>query len=120
MDTGSFDAVFIATDDASICDRIKKELTDIEVLSHTDVFRSDGNESVVFSDSSRKFHHYLLGYEIARDMYTLSLCDGLVAGKSSVSFLSNLYKHSRDEAYEYMRIIDNGNNLNDNEYYKES
>ena len=83
---------------------------------YADVFRSDNDTSVAFSKSDRKYHHYLLGYEIARDMYTLSLCDGLVAGKSSVSYLSNLYKHSRDEEYEYMKIIDNGNNVNENSF----
>ncbi|MBP5472677.1 MAG: O-fucosyltransferase family protein [Lachnospiraceae bacterium] len=120
MDTGRFDAVFVATDDASVCERIKETVTDHPVLYFPDAYRSNGIESVAFSKSVRKFHHYLLGYEIARDMYTLSLCDGLVAGKSSVGFMSNLYKRSRDEEYEYMHIIDNGNNLGGNAYFKES
>ena len=120
MDTGKFDAVFVASDDPDIYDSIKEALPEVPVLMHRDVYRSSGNESVAFSKSSRKYHKYLLGYEIARDMYTLSLCDGLVAGKSSVGFMSNLYKHSRNEEYEYMHIIDNGNNSNDNAYFKES
>ncbi len=115
---GMFEAVFLATDDASMGEKIKNALPGTTVLMHTDVFRSDGEESVAFSENSRKYHHYLLGYEVARDMYTLSLCDGLVAGKSSVGFLSNLYKHSRDEAYEYLHIIDHGNNVNDKECYQ--
>ncbi len=78
--------------------------------------RSDGNRSVAFSKSDRRCHHYLLGREIVRDMYTLSLCDGLVAGKSSVSYMSNLYKHSRNEEYEYMHIIDKGNNVNEKQF----
>ncbi len=120
MDTGKFEAVFLATDDAEACDRIRKALPDTLILIHENVYRSDGDESVAFSTGNRKNHRYLLGLEIARDMYTLSLCDGLVAGKSSVGFLSNLYKHSRNEEYEYLHIIDNGNYSNDNEYYKES
>ncbi len=120
MDTGRFAAVFLATDDASFYDRVREAMAEILVLIHPDVFRSSGNESVAFCENDRKNHHYLLGFEIARDMYTLSLCNGLVAGKSNVSFLSNLYKHSRNEAYEYMQIIDHGNNSNDNEYFKES
>ena len=114
---GKFDAVFIATDDAKALEKIKSALEGTTVICHEDVFRSSGDESVVFSECSRKYHHYLLGYEIARDMYTLSICDGLVAGKSSVSFLSLLYKKSRGEEYEYMHIIDNGNNSNSNEYF---
>ena len=115
---GMFEAVFLATDDASMGEKIKSALPGTMVLMHTDVFRSDGDESVAFSENGRKYHHYLLGYEVARDMYTLSLCDGLVAGKSSVGFLSNLYKHSRDEEYEYLHIIDHGNNVNDKECYQ--
>ena len=120
IDVSKFETVFVATDDATICDRIQEALKETRVIWHPDVFRSNGSESVAFSNCSRKNHQFLLGYEIARDMYTLSLCDGLVAGKSNVGFLSNLYKRSRNEKYEYMQIIDNGNNSNNNEYFKES
>ena len=116
MEKTEFSAVFLATDDVAACKRIRDAIKDARILMYADVFRSDNDTSVAFSKSDRKYHHYLLGYEIARDMYTLSLCDGLVAGKSSVSYLSNLYKHSRDEEYEYMKIIDNGNNVNENSF----
>lgn len=118
LEATGLSTVFLATDDAAFPSRIKSSFRNIRFLQHPDVFRSNGNTSVAFSKSSRKYHKYLLGYEIARDMYTLSLCDGLVAGKSSVSFMSNLYKHSRNEEYEYMKIIDNGNNKNDNEFIR--
>jgi len=110
---GGFTSVFVATDDIAICDRIKTSFKDTEVLMFPDVYRSSGDKSVAFSEDERKFHHYLLGYEIARDMYTLSLCDGLLAGKSQVSFMSNLFKHSRNDEYEFMHIIDNGNYSSD-------
>ena len=113
MGKGQFAAVFLATDDISICDKIREHIIGTEVLMFQDVYRSDGNKSVAFSENERKYHHYLLGYEIARDMYTLSLCDGLLACKSSVGFISNLYKHSRNEEYEFMHIIDNGNHVSD-------
>ena len=109
IDTGEYKAVFLATDDLSVCEKIRNSIGSTELLMFSDVFRSDGDKSVAFTESSRKFHHYLLGYEIARDMYTLSLCDGLLAVKSSVGFLSNLFKHSRNEEYGYMRILDEGN-----------
>ncbi len=110
-----FSTVFLATDDASFSNKLKDSIGETELLQYLDVYRSDGDQSVAFSKNDRKYHHYLLGYEIVRDMYTLSLCDGLVAGKSSVGFLSNLYKHSRNEGYEYMRIVDNGNHENKKE-----
>ena len=119
VDTGDFSTIFLASDDAAIGERIREAFRDIELLQHPDVYRSDGEQSVAFSESDRKYHHYLLGYEIARDMFTLSLCDGLVAGKSSVVFMSHLYKRSREEDYAYMRIIDNGNYVNGKEYWEQ-
>ncbi len=116
LETNKFQGVFLATDDKSALDKIKDSFEKIDFLFYPDVFRNDGNRSVAFSKSDRKCHHYLLGREIVRDMYTLSLCDGLVAGKSSVSYMSNLYKHSRHEEYEYMHIIDNGNNVNEKQF----
>lgn len=117
VETNRFDAIFIATDDASIIDCICESITDFSVINYPDVFRSNGDVSVAFCESDRNKHHYRLGYEIARDMYTLSLCDGLLAGKSSVGYMSNIYKHSRGESYEYMNIIDNGNNNDPNNKY---
>ena len=108
-----FGSVFLATDVASFYDNVKESFPEVTIMQFQNVYRSDGDISVAFTHDDRKYHHYLLGYEIARDMYALSLCDGLIAGKSSVSFMSNLYKHSRNECYEYMSIIDNGNNLNE-------
>jgi len=108
----NYKAVFLATDDASFGEKLKNVIGDALLLQHADVYRSDGNRSVAFSENERKYHHYLLGREIARDMYTLSLCDGLLAGKSMVGLMSYLFKCSRDEAYATMHIIDNGNHSN--------
>ena len=116
IESEEFSVLFLATDDASICDKIESCFREKEVLLFRDVYRSVGDRSVAFCESERKYHHYLLGYEIARDMYTLSLCDGLLAGKSSVGFISNLYKHSRNEEYEFMHIIDNGNQVSDRQF----
>lgn len=118
IELNNIGAVFLATDDESAYKRIKESIDNVDLLHFEDVYRSDGDKSVAFSESERKYHRYLLGYEIVRDMYTLSLCDGLIAGKSSVSFLSNLYKHSRNEEYKYMQILDNGNNENNKNFQR--
>lgn len=107
---GGFSKIFLATDEASIYDKLKATFSDIVILMHKDVYRGKNDRSIAFSEDSREYHHYRLGFEVARDIYTLSLCDGLLAGKSSVSYVSNLYKRSRNEKFEYLKILDKGNN----------
>lgn len=109
MSTGNYDAIFLATDDSNMCKLLKEKYGD-KVFFYDDVYRSDGDVSVAFSEDDRPYHHYMLGFEIVRDMYSLSLCEGLIAGKSHVSFLANLYKLSRDEKYKTLDILDNGMN----------
>ena len=116
LKTGKYESIFLATDDLKMSKEIKQRYAK-KVIIFDDVYRSDENISVAFSKDNRKFHHYKLGYEIVRDMYTLSLCDGLVAGKSNVSCLANIFKISRKEKYEDMIIIDNGMNSNDRNHY---
>ena len=43
-----------------------------------------------------------------RDMYTLSLCDGFIAGMSQVSLAVRIFKKSRDEEFNNLCILNNG------------
>ncbi len=76
-----------------------------------DVYRSDGNQNIVFSKLEWEQHHYRLGLEVLRDAYILSRCEYLIAGLSQVSFSSRLLKASRNESYCEMVIINNGINV---------
>lgn len=105
----SFTRIFLATDERGIFEVLKREFGDC-VKQYSDVFRSDSKVSVAFSKSNRENHHYCLGFEVLRDAYTLSRCNGLVAGLSQVSFSAQLLKKSRNESYEFIKIIDNGIN----------
>lgn len=115
MEKGSFEQIFLATDD-------RKAITAFEtgfagkVVFYSDVVRGDGTTSVAFSESSREGHHYLLAYEVLRDMLTLSVCEGLVAGVSQVSICARIAKKSRGEAYQFLQIIDNGKNYNNKKF----
>ena len=109
----SFDNVFLATDDSSAVKLFREEFGD-KLLIYTDVVRSSGTQSVMLSNNSeRKMHHYLLGYEVLRDMYTLSKCDGLLAGLSQVSICARITKRSMDARYSVIKIMDNGIAYND-------
>ena len=52
-----------------------------------------GNETVMRSINKRANHHYKLGYEVLRDMYTLSECQGIVAGLSNLSIFFRICKN---------------------------
>lgn len=104
-----YDKIFLATDDLSVLTKMK-ELYGKKVVWYCDVIRSDGQETVMNSVSSRKNHHYMLGLEVLRDMLTLSRCEGLIAGLSQVSIAARIQKASYERVYEDLVIIDKGIN----------
>ena len=103
-----FQRIFLATDDVETVEMFRKEFGEA-LLTYSDVVRSDGEISVAFSKDQRENHHYRLGQEVLRDMYTLSMCDGLIAGKSQVSICAYIQKRTTGD-YEYREIIDAGYN----------
>lgn len=115
MNTENFEQVFLATDDMSAIDTFRSCLGE-KVVFYQDVQRGSDTISVAFSESSRERHHYLLAYEVLRDMLTLSACEGLIAGVSQVSICARIAKASRGETYQYLQIIDNGKNYNNKKF----
>lgn len=109
MEEKKYEAVFIATDDSSAILMFEDVFKD-KLLYYKDVIRSEGNETVMKSENSRENHHYKLGLEVLRDMYTLAACDGLVAGLSQVSYAARIQKISYGKKYEDLRILDKGIN----------
>lgn len=110
-----FDQIFLATDDLEAINEFEKEFGD-KIVFYADVVRGNSNVSVAFSDGDRQYHHYLLAYEVLRDMYTLSACQGLVAGVSQVSICARIAKKARNETYQFQKIIDNGKNYNNKKF----
>ena len=104
-----YEAIFLATDDAWAL-MMFRELFGDKLRYYSDVVRSDGDETVMKSQVSRKNHHYLLGLEVLRDMYTLAACDGFVAGLSQVSFAARIQKKAESKEYVDMVILDKGMN----------
>lgn len=104
-----FQSVFLATDEKSMVSNLKDEFGD-KIKYFNDVYRGESAVSVALSESDRDKHHYLLGLEVLRDVYTLSKCNGLIAGISKVSICAKIMKKSRDEKYDYLKIINNGIN----------
>lgn len=107
----SYTKIFIATDDVRVLDGFLNKYGE-RICFYEDIKRSNKNQSVAFSKDERNNHKYLLGLEVIRDMYTLSICQGLVAGVSQVAICAQINKLARKEQYEDLRIIDNGLNKN--------
>lgn len=107
FESGEYESVFLATDDKQAVEKFKQEFGN-KLLYYSDVVRTDGNETVMKSVDQRENHHYKLGLEVIRDMHTLSLCDGLIAGMSNVSIFARILKLSRSQEYDHLNIIDKG------------
>ena len=103
--------IFLATDDKAALSKFQKTFGN-RVVVYNDVQRADGNVSVICSESNRNNHHYQLGYEVIRDMYTLSKGSCLVAGLSQVSIFARLSKLSRNEKFDHEVVINKGVNHN--------
>lgn len=102
-----YDMIFLATDDSIILKNFIDKYGN-KLIYYRDVYRTDKTRSVIFTKEEREQHKYLLGLEVLRDMYTLSLCKGLVAGISQVSICSRINKIARGGDYEDLCIIDKG------------
>lgn len=109
FEAGGYEKVFLATDDSTALKKYQERFGE-KVVFYQDVVRSDGNDTVMHSDVPRENHHYLLGYEVLRDMYTLAACDGLIAGLSQVSYAARIQKKSTGKEYRSLVILEKGIN----------
>ena len=103
----SFERIFLATDDMDALTAFQEKFGE-KVHFYVDVIRTAGDETVMRSQDTRENHHYRLGLEVLRDMYTLSACDGIVAGLSNVSLFADIAKRSRGEAFTFQNYINKG------------
>ena len=101
------DLVFLATDDLEILGTFQDYFGE-KLVYYKDVVRSPGRVHNAMIKVDRPMHHYKLGFEILRDVYTLASCDGLITGLSTVNGMVRTIKRASGEEYEYMEIIDKG------------
>lgn len=92
------DLIFLATDDQEMLDQFKVAFGD-KLVYYEDVIRSTGTIMNCFIEKERENHHYLLGLEIVRDVYTLAACKGFVCGMSYVSFIVQILKKANNQKF---------------------
>lgn len=101
-----YEVIFLATDEQEAVSRFQQEFGDM-VKTFEDTWRADsGDESVAYSHSDRKNHHYLLGLEVVRDQYMLTRCDGLVCGISNLTLSARMMRKAwYEQDYEDLVIL---------------
>ena len=104
-----YEQIFLATDDLDAVSVFRDAFQE-KLVVYDDVTRSNGNVTVMKSESDRKNHHYLLGLEVLRDMLTLAECDGLLAGLSQVSYAVRFQKESYEKQFQDLVILNKGIN----------
>lgn len=109
--------VFLATDDNNILKAFLDKYQE-RLIYYKDVERSDGLRMSCYGEKQREQHHYRLGKEIIKDVYTLAACEGLVCSASYVSYMARILKMASGEAYQTMNSIssakrEKGMNLTD-------
>lgn len=109
IEKSDYEQIFLATDENAVVKRFIEEFGE-KVKLYEDTFRDDGSgESVAFSESERKNHHYKLGLEVLRDQYTLTNCDGIICGYSNITFIARVMRRAWFECeWEDYILIDNG------------
>ena len=111
-----YEQIFLATDEQLAVNRFKEEFGS-RLKIYEDAYRAmDGDESVAYSKSERRHHHYRLGLEVLRDQYTMTRCSGLVCGISNLTICARLMRNAWYEPYEDLIVLDNGINRNDKRF----
>lgn len=108
-----YQQIFLATDSLEAVNLFQKEFGS-SLIYYKDIMRSDGDVGLHCLENSRKYHHYLLGLEVLRDVYTLVACDSLLVGLSSVGLAAQYIKLAEGSKYKEVRILDYGVNHNYN------
>lgn len=105
--TNGFDRIFVATDDKRFLDSFRAKYAD-KVIYYPDTVRSDDGIDVHDHGSSLGHSNMQIGYEVLRDMMTLSRCSGFICGKSQVSTAVLIEKESCSGRFDYLKVIDKG------------
>lgn len=106
---------FLCTDDETVIEMFSSddEYKKGNIFWYDNVLRtpkqtSDENISIYCCENIRENHKFKLGYEILKEILTLSYCESLIAGLSNVNLLATIIKMSRGERYKDYLIIDKG------------
>ena len=102
-----FNKIFIATDDNNALQKIKNKYSNL-VTYYNDTMRSDNGIDVHDRKDRGNKTGRRLGYEVLRDVYTLSRCEAFICGKSQVSFAVFVERKANGQDFLFKKMIDHG------------
>lgn len=105
------DLIFLATDDQQMLEQFIDKFGE-KLIYYKDVVRSNGTVMNCYVENERKNHHYMLGIEIIRDVYSLAACQGFVCNMSYVSMMVQILKKANNEKFKVFSRIFRGINEN--------
>lgn len=111
LNTGKYSGVFLATEDGDVINIFKEKFGD-RLFMYNDVVRGTGETNAYNMKNERPNHHYLLGYEVMRDYYTLATCDAFVTSMSGVGITTQIVKKSQKGEFDTVIMLDAGINQN--------
>lgn len=103
-----FEQIFLATDSEDTVSYFVGRYGS-KIVYYEDIIRTPkGDKTLVIFDNSikREDNQFWLGYEVLKDMLTLSYCSGLIAGFSHVSFAAEVFKKGYGEDYEFKKLVE--------------
>lgn len=104
--------IFLATDDEEILSKFKDTFGEENLLYYQDVIRSKGNRWNCSVNSHQENGIWRLGYEIIRDVYTLSSCSSLICSLSYVGVVAQIVNKAEKKPYDFVIKLTNGLNTN--------
>lgn len=90
--------IFLATDDQIALEQFISRYG-INLYFYKDNHRSIDTSNPFYKNKSRKFHSYKNGYEVLRDVITLSKAKLLVCGESNISFTAKIINKAKETPY---------------------
>ena len=116
---GNYEKIFLATDDKNALELFKGEFKN-RLLYYKDAFRAESYVGAHATLNDRPLHHYKLGLEVLRDIYTLANCDSFVCGLSQVSFAVRYVNLAMDRKFNSVVVLDHGVNKESSPEYVKS
>lgn len=110
LDSGKYSSVFLATEDGDVIDKFRESFGD-KLFLYDDVVRGTGETNAYNMENERENHHYLLGYEVMRDYYTLAACDAFVTSMSGVGITTQIVRKSQGHEFEKVVMLNEGLNV---------
>lgn len=107
MEKLKYDYIFLATDDSAILSKFRIKYRDI-LIYYENNFRADQKINLAAIPNSSNGHKFKSGLEVFIDAFTLSKCNGLIAGLSQVSIAARIMKASTDQKYSDLIILNRG------------